>query len=152
MKKINLLLIFSIWWGTALSQKLPEEQVPGATRTSFEKLFPGVKPKWEAERFGLYEAEFRQNGSEVSATFNAMGLLMRTETEVSRKELPAGLPDSAKKLYPDYKIVECAKIATPDDKVQYEIEIRKGKDRKSLIFDRNLNYLREEMDEDDDRK
>ena len=58
----------------------------------------------------------------------------------------------AKKLYPDYEIVECAKITTPDKKLMYEVEIVKDKKRRSLIFDINNTYLREEMDEDDDDK
>jgi hypothetical protein len=88
--------------------------------------------------------------SHTSATFNANGLLMRTEEEVRVKDIPPAIIEHSKKLYPDYKVRECANITTPDKKHMYEIEIVNGKDRKSLIFTEKNEYLREEIDEDDD--
>jgi hypothetical protein len=150
MKKSLMFIALSV--STCLSgQKLPVDSVPESVRPAFKKLYSDARVRpWESERYGLYEAEFMWKNSRTSVTFNANGLLMRTEEEVRVKDIPPAIIRHAKKLYPDHKVRECANITTPDRKHRYEVEIVKGKDRKSLIFSENNEYLREEVDEDDD--
>ena len=143
--------MFTLLGGAMSAQKLSPDSVPASVLSAFDKMYKGAQIRsWEKEQFGLYEAEFVHKARRSSATFNANGLLMRTEEEVKRKDIPAAIITHSGKLYPDYKVEECAKITTPDKKLMYEVEIANGKDRKSLIFSENNEYLREEIDEDDD--
>ena len=151
MKKLSLFSVLLSLFAMSSAQDTQYDGVPASVISAFEKTFPGSKPKsWEQEKYGLYEAEFVMEGKPASATFNANGLLMRTEKRMPVAEMPPDIIEHARKLYPEYKISECAVITTPDEKLMYEVEIALRKERKSLIFSENNEYMREEMDEDDD--
>ena len=152
MKKFILFLVAAFFLN-AQDKNLSESEVPASVRSGFDKMFPGVSPvRWERENYGLYEAELNWRGHPASATFNADGLWMRTEKEVKQSEIPAGVIAHARKLYPDFSVAECQIISTPDVRTLYEVEMFRGIERQSLIFDSNNTFLRIEVDEDDDDK
>lgn len=152
--KNYILLTFFLWSiSNVQAQPLTEAELPASVLSAYGSMFGDTKVKaWEREQYGLYEAEFTWEGLPTSATFNANGLLQRTEQVLPSDKLPDAIVRHAKKLYPNHKIAECARIKTPDKRLMYEVELRKGKERRSLIFDENNNYLREEVDEDDDQE
>lgn len=152
MKKFILFLVAPFFLN-AQDKNLSESEVPSSVRSGFDKMFPGVSPvSWERENYGLYEAELDWKGHPASATFNANGLWMRTEKEVKESEMPPEVMAHARKMYPDFSVAECQIISTPDVRTLYEVEMFRGTERQSLIFDSNNAFLRIEVDEDDDDK
>ncbi|MDD4637345.1 MAG: PepSY-like domain-containing protein [Bacteroidales bacterium] len=110
-------------------------EVPAVVKTAFEKQYPGLKAEW-SEEDGCFEAEFKQNKKEMSAVYDAQGVLQETEEEITVNELPKAVTDyvNANK---SGKIKEAAIITKPDGTVNYEAEI-KGKD---FMFDATGNFI-----------
>ncbi len=123
----KLLLLLAICLGAssaAYAQKTP----PPAVVTAFNQKFTGVKElEWGLEKNGEWEAEFDQNGAEMSANFSADGKWMETETEIKVADLPAAVQTALK----GKKVKEAAKILRADGSTVYEAEVK----RKDLIFD-----------------
>lgn len=136
MKKLALLpMMIAIISLSACAQKTT---APGVVKTAFSKSFPGVSAKWEKEG-EKYEANFKQNGSTMSALFTANGSLLETETDIKKSELPNVVLTYAASHYKGKAIKEAAKITKADGTVNYEAEV----DGKDVIFDSNGNFLRE---------
>lgn len=128
--------VFAI--NTVFAQKVKESDVPKAILESFVKDFKNTKvEKWEKEKDGNYEAEFNLNKVETSATYNVMGDLLETETEIAVSELPKPISDYIAKNFPGEKIKEASSILTPDGVIKYEAEINK----KDFLFDADGNLL-----------
>ncbi len=104
-------------------------EVPTQVKDSFSLKFPGIKAKWEKEESN-YEANFKQNGKEMSATFDVQGKLIETEIAITESELPENIKEYIKNNLKG-KIQERSKIIKESGIIQYEVEI-KGKD---YVFD-----------------
>lgn len=137
--KIIISLVATVFTvNTVFAQKVKEADVPKAILESFGKDFKNTKvEKWEKEKDGNYEAEFNLNKVETSATYNAIGNLLQTETEIAISELPKPIVDYIVKNFPGKKIKEASSILTPDGIVKYEAEIN----RKDFLFDADGNLL-----------
>ncbi len=123
----------------AFAQKVDEKTVPSAVKQSLQKQFSGAQRiKWEQEN-GNYEAEFVMNKTELSACFDATGMLIETEEEIPVAQLPQGALDYVKANHARQKAKEAARITAADGVVTYEAEV-KGKD---LVFDNNGKFIRE---------
>ncbi|MGA9213256.1 PepSY-like domain-containing protein [Kaistella sp.] len=146
MKKpiVVLSLILALGAGTITAQQMKKgEEVPAAVKNAFKKDFPQVKNvKWDDEH-GTYEAEFKLNGKETSATYNAKGVKEETETSLSVTELPKNVISyvAAKKYG---KIKEAARIVKADGSVVYEAEVKSG----DLLFDQNGNFQKLVVEKD----
>jgi len=118
-----------------------QKDIPAAVQESFKKNFPNVTvKKWEKED-GNFEANFSKDGKTMSATFDAKGAWMETETDIAIKDLPASVSSYVKEHYSGATIKEAAMLKTPKGDM-YEAEV-KGKD---LLFDMNGKFLKEEKD------
>ena len=125
---------------TALS--CSAQNVPSEVKAAFAKNFPNTTvKKWDKED-GNYEANFTKDGKTMSATFDAKGTWMETETDIKVSELPAVISDYVKANYKDATIKEASIISNPSAKKMYEAEV-KGKD---LLFDENGKFLKIETD------
>ena len=136
MKKV-LVFIAALSTLSCMAQNIPQ-----AVTTAFKKSFPGITiKKWDKED-GNYETNFSKDGKTMSATFDAKGNWMETETDIKVSELPASVTDYVKTKYAGAAIKEAAIITNPQAKKIYEAEV-KGKD---LQFDENGKFLKEEED------
>lgn len=144
MKKIMLCLVAVAIATTGFSQKEKKNITPNAAiKTAFEKNFKGAeKVKWEKEKDGGYEAGFKQNGKDMSATYAADGTLKETEWKIEVSELPAAVLNYVSKNYKGKKITEAAKILKAGGEINYEAEVN-GKD---VIFDVNGKFIKETQD------
>ncbi len=143
MKAITGLVAMMLTVSYANAQKIKESEVPKAVKESFTKNFKGAEvEKWEKEKDGTYEAEFDFNKIETSATFDATGKLLETETEIEVKALPTKVTNYVSKNYPDHKITEAAKITDDKGNVMYEAEAKKGKEEFDLLFDSNGVFIK----------
>ena len=134
MKKIIGLL--SIMFCLALSanaQKVSADKVPAVVKSSFAKLHPGIKAKWEKEGKN-YEVGFILNDRETTEVYELSGKLVETEMSVKFSELPLAVQLKLKGM----KISETAKITKADGSSVYEAEVQ-GKD---LLFDAKGNIVK----------
>lgn len=118
------------------------QNVPVAVKTAFEKSFPNTTvKKWDKED-GNYEANFTKDSKTMSATFDANGKWMETETDIKVSELPAAVANYVKLNYKGAAIKEASILSNTESKKMYEAEV-KGKD---LVFDENGKFVKEEKD------
>src|SRR5712675_83826 len=109
MKKIFLLLSVSAYMATAtFAQKI---NVPAAVTKAFNSKYPGAtNVKWGKENAKEYEAEFKLNGSNVSANFGTDGAWVETETGIKTADLPAAVVAAINKKYPGAAITTAEKV------------------------------------------
>lgn len=142
MKKLTMMSALAvIFTFSACAQKLDASKVPAAVKEAFAKLYPAVAATWEKED-GKYEVNFKQNGNEISALFEANGTMTESEAEMKPTELPATIQAYVAEHYKGKKIKSAAKITKADGSVNYEANVN-GKD---AIFDANGKFIKEVKD------
>jgi hypothetical protein len=139
MKKWIMIFGLSVLIGySASAQKLDNSKVPASVKSSFAKYFPGATARWIKEG-DHYEAEFRQNGSDMSALFEPNGNITEKEMDIQINELPPPVLIYINEHYKGKKIKEAAKIARADGTIFYEAEVE-GMD---IIFDSGGKFIKE---------
>jgi hypothetical protein len=149
MKNICILfVVLSLFSASAFSQKSAPENI----KKEFAKKYPTAQNvKWGSEGDNEWEAEFKMNGKEMSASYNNSGKWLETETEISSKELPSAVTASLKKEFAGYKTGEMSIIENPELK-GYEIALKKGETSLEVIFDNNGVVLKKTDIKEDDEK
>ena len=133
--------------GHLAAQKIDPKDVPASAKANLEKSLHVKDAKWENED-NNYEATFRRNGKEMSAVFDQAGVLLETEEEITKSELPTAVQDALKKDFVNFKLEEVAKIAAKGV-ITYEAEVEKGKENFELIFEGNGKLLKKEKKKED---
>ena len=140
MKKIIFISIAAaLFCLKGLGQKIKESEVPAAVKTSFANRYPGISAKWEKED-GNYEANFKKDGNQMSATFQPGGMFLESEISIKESALPAASQSYIQANYKGKSVKESAKITSAAGTITYEAEIE-GRD---LIFDSNGHFLKVE--------
>ena len=145
MKKLITLSMLFIAFG-AYAQKIDASKVPAAVKASFAKAYPGATAKWENEE-GKFEAEFKVNGKEASAVFDANGTMEESEIEIKSSELPAPALAYVKEHYKGKSIKEATKITKKEGAITFEAEV----DGKDVIFDAMGKFIKEIKIEKEDK-
>ena len=128
---------------SAMNQK--DEKIPASAKTGFAAKFPtDQKVKWSVEKPGEFEAEFKLNGVETSALFDAKGTLLETETEIKESELPLAVKATIANDFVGYKLDEIEKATDAKGVITFEMEAAKGKDKLEISFDVNGKLLGKE--------
>ena len=141
MKK-SIVVMLCLASFAASAQKMSVSKVPASVKAAFAKAFPGINDaKWEAEH-GDYEANFKQNGQKMSASFDASGAWKETEKPISVASLPATVTRYTQEHYKGQKIKGAAELKMADGTIQYEAEIKQT----ALIFDASGNFIRTQKD------
>lgn len=118
--------------------------VPEIVKSAFKSAYPAVtKVKWDMEKTGEYEAEFKINKVEVSVVYDEKGNLLETETEIKFSDLPQAVKDAIAKDFAGYKIEEIEKVEKKGV-ISYEMEVEKGKMEYELTYDLNGKLLNKE--------
>lgn len=100
---------------------------PAAVLSTFKQKFPhATKVSWEKEHAHEYEANFIENGSELSANFNEEGKWLETETPVSFNSLPEKVRIAFGNEHTEGESKGIFKIESAAGTVVYEIEIKSG--------------------------
>ena len=147
MKK-SIIIIATLVFGLFACAENP----PKAVTDNFAKKFTGAtKVKWESEEANEWEAEFKMNGNEMSASFDNAGKWINTEAVLSEKELPANVLKAVNDAYPGWKIESVESYETPEMK-GYEMGIEKGKEELEIQVspDGKITVNKESKEEDDD--
>jgi hypothetical protein len=142
MKKIILFIAFGSWAISTSAQEMKGIDVPASITSAFAKMYPNARvDKWEKE-MNNYEAEFRENKTDMSVSFGPNGQLIQTEQEIEITALPQGVTDYVSKNLKGKKIKEASKITDASGHVSYSAEVN-GED---YIFDSDCNYLKKEQE------
>lgn len=106
-------------------QGLTQTSVPDAVASAFQQNFPSARAiEWEEEEQGIFEVDFKQNKQKHSASFDASGKWLATETEIKKSALPDAVRQSINKTFSGYELDEAEKVETPDG-LAYEVELEK---------------------------
>ena len=91
---------------------MAQKETPTPVLAAFTKYFPGLTPKSWDEEDGNYEANFKKDGKTMSATFDAKGGWLETETDIAISELPAAITNYVQTHYKGQPIKEAAILKT----------------------------------------
>lgn len=125
---------------------------PKSVADNFKMKFQNAtKVKWDQEEENEWEAEFKMNGDEMSASFDNAGKWLETEKELKKNELPAAVLEAVNAEYAGYKMEEAAEIEKPDFK-GYELGIEKGEEELEILVaaDGRITVNKESEEEDED--
>lgn len=122
-------------------QSLHKKDVPAAVVQSFAKQFPQIKDADWSKENNQYEVNFEQNDNEMSATYDAQGNHLETETEMATTALPQPIQSTIASQFSDYKLKEAAKIVK-DEGTTYEAELHKGEKTFDVIFSADGKVLK----------
>jgi len=123
---IGLLFLATLAYATKQTKKVPEK-----AKQTLQKLYPSVNDvKWDNED-GEWEAEFKQNATDMAVTFDLSGNLKETEEGCAVGKLPQPVRDYIAAHFAGKQIKESAKITEAGGRIKYEAEIE-GKD---YLFD-----------------
>ncbi len=101
---------------------------PSSVLNNFNSKFPGAtKVKWNQEEENEWEAEFKLNGNELSASFDNEGTWLETETDIKETDLPTVVKTKLTTNYWGYEMQEIEKIEKPGFS-GFEIAIEKGEE------------------------
>jgi Putative beta-lactamase-inhibitor-like, PepSY-like len=141
MKKIfSLLLLYPCMAMAAYAQKV---NVPADVTKAFNAKFPGaIDIKWGKENAKEYEAEFKLNGTTVSANFGVDGKWTETESTITAGELPAAVSNSINTKYPGAVIYLAEKIEKPEGTLLYEVHINVRGKKKELELNPDGSFVK----------
>lgn len=139
MKNV-LFLIFasSLMSINVFSQKI----VPENVKKEFSKKYPTTEAvKWDSEDTNEWEAEFKVNGTEMSASFDNKGIWLETEAEINAKDLPVEVTNTIAKNFAGFKTGEVSTIETPKMK-GYEVQLKKDDTSLEVVFDNSGKVIK----------
>ena len=137
----------------AISLVACAQNPPKSVADNFNMKFQNAtKVKWDQEEENEWEAEFKMNGDEMSASFDNAGKWLETEKELKQNQLPAAVQNAFNAKYAGYKMNEAAEIEKPDFK-GYELGIEKGEESLEILVTADgkitsTKKVEEEEDED----
>ena len=100
-------------------------KAPKKVEKAFQKMYPGAKDiEWELKR-DIYAADFKIDGKDVEAYFNAEGTWLRSKEDVSASSVPAAVKKAVKEAYPDFKIEDYDLVKDARGNEFYSVEIEK---------------------------
>jgi hypothetical protein len=139
MKRIKyiILLLIMIPGMAIYGQDLKDSDVPVVVKNTFRKVHPNMFVyEWEwKKKCQCYEAEFKNKGMKHKAYFDKNGNWQHTRVKVDEDAVPGNIHSSfARSSYQSWKTDDITIYHFPDSVVQYEIEVKKGKQKKYLYF------------------
>jgi predicted small lipoprotein YifL len=149
MKKLILMIaVASLFSIGACGQS--SKNVPANAKTFVSQKFPNATNiKWGKESSKEWEAEFKVNGKNFSATFDNNGAWMESEYEITANEIPNAVNATIQKSFAGYKITLSEISETKDGKV-YEFGLAKGKDKLEVAIDAGGKVITKENAKEDE--
>jgi hypothetical protein len=150
MKTFAILIVCLFSLASVFGQKQAKVEIPAAAKSAFSAKFPkAADVKWSLEKKGEYEAEFKMNGSEVSAVFDEKGNLLETETEIKDSELPQAVKAAISKDLNGYKMEEIEKVVDAKGVTSYEAAGEKGEEKLEVKYDASGKLLEKKSEKED---
>jgi len=133
MKPLILMISLCMPGAELLAQKVNSNDVPAAVRNSLDMNMHVKEAQWEMEGTN-YEANFKKSGKEMSVIFDDKGVMLETEIEINRSDLPDMAKNILKTEDASYKVEEIEKVMTKGI-TTYEVEVEKMEKTFELSFD-----------------
>ncbi|MBL7104798.1 MAG: PepSY-like domain-containing protein [Bacteroidales bacterium] len=127
---------------------------PSAVQKAFDAKFPKAeKLKWEQEEANEWEAEFRLDGKEMTASFDSSGKWLETETEVKKKDLPSEVFKSLSIEFDGFEIDEVEFVEKPDF-TGYEIALEKEETEVEVLITKagEITIKKVDVEDEDDEE
>jgi Putative beta-lactamase-inhibitor-like, PepSY-like len=116
------------------SQEITPEKFPAAVKETFAKKFPAATyVKYQIKKKD-FEVAFKDNGVGMSANFNSKGEWLETETVMIESDLPKEVLTSVATNFVGFMITEVTKTEGPDKVLNYEMNLKKGKECYEVKF------------------
>lgn len=128
-----IILVSSV--SLVFSQHIGEKKVPSAVKDAFYAKFPNTENvKWGLED-GEYEAEFKLNDVNTSASYSEDGTWLETESEIDVTTLPQAVTDAVNRDYSGAIIYGASRIEKNNKTILYEADIKIKMKKKEVIYD-----------------
>ena len=125
MKKLMLFMLIGLFSISAIAQKINADKVPASVLDAFKAKFPAAaKAKWSLENPKEYEAEFKLENADQSASFSEDGKWIETEVVISKSQLPQAVINAIDKKYPSCKIEEVEQASSPENNLFYGVTVK----------------------------
>jgi len=149
MKKImKSLLALSLIFTIYSAAEAQVRKVPGSVTDAFKAKYPSASNVEWHDHLSGFTAAFDNNGTHYEAKFNNKGVWQSTENKINESDIPAAVKDGLQKskYADDWKIKDVYKIAIPEDKLQYRLEVKKGDiQKKNLLFSSEGKLLKDNL-------
>lgn len=151
MKNLMLMIaVVSIFCFTACGQA--GKVVPEKVKTAFSQKFPGAsKVKWDKENDHEWEAEFKIEGENTSATFDNNGNWLETEMEIDIDKLPEAVISTLNNEFKEYRMENVEYIEKSEYK-GYEIKLEAHEADTEVVIDSNGTILKKEIKNEEDEE
>ena len=128
MRKLLILLAAASICSAAYAGPVMDDDIakaPKKVEKAFQKMYPGAKHiEWELKP-DIYAVDFKIDGKDVEAYFNAEGTWLRSKEDVNASSVPAAVKKAVKEAYPDFKIEDYDLVKDARGNEFYSVEIEK---------------------------
>lgn len=128
MRKLLILLAAASICSAAYAGPVMDDDIakaPKKVEKAFQKMYPGAKDiEWELKR-DIYAVDFKIDGKDAEAYFNADGIWLRSKEDVNASSVPAAVKKAVKEAYPDFKIEDYDLVKDARGNEFYSVEIEK---------------------------
>ena len=128
MRKLLILLAAASICSAAYAGPVMDDDIakaPKKVEKAFQKMYPGAKDiEWELKR-DIYAVDFKIDGKDVEAYFNAEGTWLRSKEDVNASSVPAAVKKAVKEAYPDFRIEDYDLVKDARGNEFYSVEIEK---------------------------
>ncbi len=131
-----LILLLTAMPGIAQQKKIKESLVPESVLNAYKEKYKKTPVNNWYEGEGGYSAVFDKGESTYKAFFTNGGEWIKTVTRVKESAISAAVKKTIKNTeWRHWKMTDSYKVETPQAKKLFEIHLKKGKDKKVLLFD-----------------
>ncbi|GEM_PF-6985717 len=121
---------------SAQDKKIKEDLVPESVIKEFRTKYKKLEIKAWYEDDSGYSAQFQKGETKPRAYFKNDGTWIRTTIKIKEEGVSSAVKKSIKNTeWKDWKITESYKVETPEFKKLFELHMKKGSDKKVLLFD-----------------
>lgn len=149
MNKIMSIIAITVFSVLALSCS-DDHYAPNAdVKSTFKAMYPKATfVEWETE-LGYVKAEFRADGKEKDAWFEANGAWVMTETDLRVKDLPAAITKAISESdYANWKIDDVDYLEYADQTNIYVVDVeKKGQSDVELFYSPDGTLIKIETEE-----
>ena len=128
MRKLLILLAAASICSAAYAGPVMDDDIakaPKKVEKAFQKMYPGAKDIEGELKRDIYAVDFKIDGKDVEAYFNAEGTWLRSKEDVSASSVPAAVKKAVKEAYPDFKIEDYDIVKDARGNEFYSVEIEK---------------------------
>ncbi len=151
----TIIILFAavlLYIAPTFSQKLSDDKVPASVKAAFKAKFPKVTSvSWEMEDNKEYEASFKLDKLDCTASFDLNAKWLETESVIDAAKLPKVVADAVSKQFSGYAI-KVAEQTVSTKGTEYELSLLKGTDKKTVVISDKGIVLKKEAEKDEEDK